>query len=331
MAGKRATSYDVAKLAGVSQSAVSRVFSPNGSASKKTRDKVMAVARELDFTPNPMAKSLSLGLSRLAGLVVTQYAQQNYPIALKSAVDVMTETGDSLLIQIVDASDAGDSAIHRLLQKHVDFIICAASLSQAAIISCTDAGVPLVMINRPSEQRGIDTVSSPNAAIMHDVAKMLALSGARTTVFLGGGDGNWVSSERQRGFVVGCEKAGLPSPILLHNEFNYDGGMAATRAIANRIHDIDAIVAANDMMAIGAIDVLRLEYGLKIPEDIQVVGNDDTQVGQFRSFQLTTIAQDMGAMFSKAIELATSRSQKLQREDAQIIIENKLIKRASTL
>ena len=101
MTGKRATSYDVARLAGVSQSAVSRVFSPNGSASKKTRDKVLDAARELGFVPNPIAKSLSLGRSRLAGLVVTQYAQQNYPLALKGAVDMMSETGDALPGQVV--------------------------------------------------------------------------------------------------------------------------------------------------------------------------------------------------------------------------------------
>lgn len=330
MTGKRATSYDVARLAGVSQSAVSRVFSPNGSASQKTRKKVLDAADTLGFVPNPIAKSLSLGRSRLGGLVVTQYAQQNYPLALKSAVDMMSETGDALLIQIVDPTDMGDGAVHQLLKKRVDMILCAASISPEAAVHCTDAGVPLVMINRQTECPGVDTVCSPNAAIMHTIVQLLRTSGARSTLFLGGQGNNWVSAERCRGFVEACSANNLPEPMVLENAFTYDGGQAAIRALGSDIRNKDAVVAANDAMAIGAMDVLRLEFGLNVPEDIQVIGHDDTEAGRFLSYQLTTVRQNMLGMFSRAIELAGSRRNDFRRADEKIVIENELVERATT-
>lgn len=330
MTERRATSYDVARLAGVSQSAVSRVFSSNGSASKKTREKVLSAARELGFSPNPIAKSLSLGRSQLAGLVVTQYAQQNYPVALKSAVDVMTETGDSLLIQLVDSSDRGDDAVSKLLARRVDFILCAASLTQATALSCIEAQVPLVMINREPPCSGVDCVSSPNAGIMQDVARLIRNGGAQRPVFLCGGQSNWVSCERRRGFIAACRDIGLPDPIIMEDEFTYDGGRSAISRLNIRSDGIDAIVAANDAMAIGSIDVLRSELGLTVPEDIQVVGHDDIEAGRFQSYRLTTVRQDMRAMFAKAIKLAFDRRENLHRADISITIENALIERSST-
>lgn len=330
MNGKRATSYDVAKLAGVSQSAVSRVFSPHGSASRKTREKVLKAARELGFAPNPIAMSLSMGRSRLAGLIVTQYAQQNYPIALKSAVDSMTETGDSLLIQIVDASDMGDEAVHQLLLKRADFILSAASLSKDATLACEAAGVPLVMINRMAECAGVDTVSSPNMEIMHDIARMLHGSGARAPVFLRGGMPNFVSEERSKGFTAACAELGLKKPRIVVGDFSYDGGRMAVRKLQPHVGGFDCIVAANDALAIGAMDVLRYEFGLKIPGDIQVVGHDDIEAGRFQSYQLTTVRQDMSAMLAKAIELAASRSSDFDRADEAIVVPNVLIERGST-
>ncbi|MEP3277629.1 MAG: LacI family DNA-binding transcriptional regulator [Stappiaceae bacterium] len=330
MMEKRATSYDVAKLAGVSQSAVSRVFSPNGSASKKTREKVLEAARELAFVPNPIAKSLSLGRSRLAGLIVTQYAQQNYPVALRSAVDVMSETGDSLLIQIIDSSDYADTAIEQLLQKRVDIVICAASITVAAAQSCKDAAVPLVLINRTLDFEWVDQVVSPNADIMHDVAEHLATTGARETLFIDGGDDNWISVERRRGYVDGCRIHGLPDPAILSSSFDYDGGLAAIADLGESVRKFDAVVAANDPMALGALDALRHDIGLDVPSDIQVVGHDDTEVARYQSYGLTSVRQDMHNMLLKAIELAYARLDEPGRDKIATEVENELLLRSTT-
>jgi len=330
MAGKRATSYDVAKLAGVSQSAVSRVFSPAGSASAKTRKKVLAAADELGFAPNPIAKSLSLGRSRLAGLVVTQYAQQNYPLALRSAVELMTATGDSLLIQIVDPSDMGDAAVAQLLSKRVDIILCAASLSVETAQACHDADVPLVLINRRLDVAGVDHVCSPNAGVMRDVAKLLRESGAQQTVFLGGGEGNWISTERRRGYLEACGEFGLPLPILVEGRFTYDAGTEAITSLGPSLREIDAVVAANDPMALGAIDVLRNEFGLAVPDDVQVVGHDDIEAARYQSYRLTSVKQDMRTILSKAVDLAYSRLDDRDRPDAEVVVQSTLIRRKTT-
>ncbi|MCR9137633.1 MAG: LacI family transcriptional regulator [Alphaproteobacteria bacterium] len=330
MRGKRATSYDVAKLAGVSQSAVSRTFSPNKSASKKTRAKVLAAAQELGFVPDPIAKSLSLGRSRLAGLVVTQYAQQNYPVALKSAVDVMTETGDSILLQIVDATDDGDTAIARLLRRRVDVILCAAGVSEAAARTCAEASVPLVLINRRLNFAGVDQVGSNHAMVMRGVAQHLKDTGTRRTVFLDAGEGNWVAAERRRGYVAACAHVGLPEPDILVGDFDYEGGFKAVAQMGDAARNFDAFVAANDPMAIGAIDALTLELGLSIPADVQVIGHDDTAMARLRGYRLTSIRQDMRTILSKAIEMAYGRLEEPQREDADLLIDSTFVPRGST-
>lgn len=330
MAERRATSYDVAKLAGVSQSAVSRVFSPNGSASKKTREKVHKAAQELGFAPNPIAKSLSLGRSQLAGLVVTQYAQQNYPVALKSAVDFMAETGDSLLIRIVDPSDAGDKAVANLLEKRVDFLLCAASLSVDSAAACHEAGVPLVMVNRTLDFPSVDSVSSPNAGTMRPIVRRLSDTGARRLIFLGGGVNNSVSHERWRGCRQACRDLQLPDPMFLECDARYGVAFSKIRDVFDGRADVDAIVSANDAMALGAMDALRFELDLKIPDDIQVVGHDDIEAARYRAYNLTTVRQDMNAMLLAAIDLAVSRLADLNRKGKEVTVPSQVIERNTT-
>lgn len=330
MAERRPTSYDVAKLAGVSQSAVSRVFSPNGSASKKVREKVHKAAQELGFAPNPIAKSLSLGRSQLAGLVVTQYAQQNYPVALKSAVDFMAETGDSLLIRIVDPSDAGDRAVANLLEKRVDFLLCAASLSVDSATACHAAGVPLVMVNRTLDSPRVDSVSSPNADAMEPIVRRLSETGARQLVFLGGGSNNWVSQERWRGCRQTCRALQLPDPVFLECDARYGVAFSKIHELFRDRDDVDAIVSANDAMALGAMDALRFGLDLAIPDDVQVVGHDDIEAARYRAYRLTSVRQDMNGMFLAAIELAVSRLDDTGRSGTEITVPNQLIQRDTT-
>lgn len=330
MREKRATSYDVAKLANVSQSAVSRVFSPNGSASKKTREKVMQAAQELGFAPNPVAKSLSLGRSQFGGLVVTQYTQQNYPVALKSAVDFMAETGDSLLIRIVDSSDAGDEAVINLLEKRADFILSAASLRTESAAACQKAGVPLVMVNRRLKLPKVDHVLSPNAEVMRIIAQKLQASGARQMVFLSGGPNNWVLQERWRGFRKACKELDLPEPIAANGGARYDFAMRTIRELFAERRDIDAIVAGNDAMALGAMDALRYDLGLTVPGDIQVVGHDDTEAARYKSYMLTSVRQDMSAMLLTGFRLAIARRGAASKEGEELIVPNKLTERNTT-
>lgn len=331
MADKRPTSYDVARLAGVSQATVSRVlFSSKGSASQTTRERVEKAARQLGFAPNPIARSLNLGRSQLAGLIVTQYTQESYPVALKSAVDMMTESGDSLLVQIVGSSEIGNMTVRRLLNKHVDVIISAASLSTESARSCKQAGVPLVIINRELDFGGIDFIASPNAGIMHDVVKLLVSNGARRPLFLGGDDANWISGERCKGFKEACAKFGLPAPFVLESTFDYAGGRNAVRNLGPKCREFDAIVAATDAMALGAVDACRFDLGLAVPADIQVVGHDDIEAASYGAYQLTSVRQNMRMMLQMAIEIAYSRLENPDREDVDIVVPNELVIRRTT-
>ena len=330
MGRKKATSYDVARLAGVSQSAVSRTFSPKGIASKATREKVLAAAKELQFRPNALAQSLSMGRSQLAGFVVTQYAQQNYPTVLKSAVDIMAEGGDSLLLQIADASDQGDQAIARLLDRQVDTILCATGLSDAAAHLCSEAGVPLVMINRKLNVEGVDHVLSDPRDAMRHIAQGLSASGARNIVFLDGSHESWIASARRDAFLTAWAQLEESAPKIKSGGFEYEGGYRSILELRSELTQIDAVVSANDNMAIGAIDALVFELGLSVPEDLQVVGYDDTPVARLRPYKLTTVDQDMRAMISAASHLAALRLGEFTRPSATIMTPGRVVLRGTT-
>ncbi|WP_127115164.1 LacI family DNA-binding transcriptional regulator [Shimia sediminis] len=325
----RPTSYDVARLAGVSQSAVSRTFSPGGSASSKVRDKVLAAAEELGFRPNPIAQSLSLGRSKMVGLVITQFTQKNFPVALQSAVEVLGRTSESLLLQITNPESMGDEAIAKMMADRADMIISTTEISPKTAQLCVDENVPLVLINRRVDVSGIDHVASNHRGVMRKLAHRFAAKGAKRLLFLEASHKGWVNDERKTGLIEGCREAGLPDPVIQMSKYSYLGGFETVLEYGKTIGDFDALVSANDPMALGAMDALRLRLGLRIPSDIMVVGHDNSPIGRMFSYNMTTVEQQMEQIFSKAIELGFERLKNRKADDTNLFFESQIISRSS--
>lgn len=329
MGTDRATSYNVARLAGVSQSAVSRTFTPGGSVSAKTREKVLAAANELGFRPNPIAQSLSFGRSKLVGFVITQYAHQSYPVALRSAIEVLADMGETLLLQIVEYGSKGDDAVARLIYNRVDMIITAADLSVDATKACASNNIPLVAINRCLAVPGVDHIHSDNKGIMRDVTSKLIAKGVHRILFIEADTPSWVSEERKVGVVAGCEAHAVPPPKVLKGDFSYQGGVDAILANDLNWSEFDAIVSANDPMALGAMDAIRFRLGMKVPSDLMVVGHDNSPGGGQMSYDLTSVAQQMVPMVEAAIKLGTERLNDAKRDEVKLVFDSKIISRSS--
>ncbi len=327
----KSTSYDVASLAGVSQSAVSRVFSPGKSASPKMRAKILAAAKELNYKPNAIAQSLSRGRTRILGLVITQYAQENYPLAVQAASDILVGSEDSILIQFVDRDTIGDPAIARLLDYRVDAIICTANLTRNAATACIEQNVPLVIINRHIDVEGVDHVSTDHFASTKDIARRLSLTGSQRTAFIGGMKDNWVSQTRCAGFQEGCRLADLPEPRVIFDCFDYKCGYDAALQLAPRLKTLDAMVCINDTVAAGLMDALRFELSISVPGDIQVVGQDALFVSSLRAYQITTTQHPVEEMLKAASALAIKRIENPHAKGASITINSELIIRNTAL
>ena len=329
MPPRRVTSYDVADLAGTSQSAVSRAFSVDGSVSPGTRERILVAAERLGYRPNAIARSLGRGRSGLLGVVVNQHPEQGHANALSGVTEMLRGSGGGVLLQVVDADALADDSVTALLDYRVEAIVCSSVVSASAAERCADAGVALCLVNRCVDSARVDEVLSDNAGSSAAIARGLASAGRSRTAFLYGPPTGFVGRLRFEGFAAGCAEAGLGPPAKVHCDFTYRGGHDATLALLAERPDVDAVAAATDGMALGAMDALRHGLGRRVPDDVMVVGHDDEAVSGQLAYRLTTVRQPMGAMLERAVELARERAEAPGLPGRRLVMDSAIVLRDS--
>lgn len=309
------TAHEVAALARVSQSAVSRAFTKGASVSAATREKVMAAAAALGYRPNAIASSLSTRRSYIIALVMRYLENQFYPQVIEKLSQQLQQAGYHVLIFISEADDA-DSVMDEILQYQVDGIVLAsATLSAAMTGKCRSAGVPVVQINRRSDLgfRGLNAVSavtSDNVAGAREIGQMLLARGHKRIAFIAGLEDASTSREREQGLMQALEGAGRALFAREVGHYNFERAAEATRRLFKTrpgTRRPDALFVANDHMAFAAMDVLRQELGLRIPEDVSVVGFDDVPQAAWGAYRLTTMAQDVHTMVEQTVAVLLAR------------------------
>ncbi|NNJ69092.1 MAG: LacI family DNA-binding transcriptional regulator, partial [Boseongicola sp.] len=211
MAQSKITSLDVARRAGVSQSAVSRVFTPGASASPATAAKVKKAALELGYRPNPIARAMITGKSRIIGLLVAYLDNQFYPIALERLSAALQERGYHILVFMAkNSTDGVEEIVQELLDYQVDGIIAASVAVNGDLAArCADAGIPVVLFNRGQDGSGLSTVTSANFEGGRKVADFLVAGGHKRIAHIAGWSGSSTGRDRQRGFTEGLATHGL--------------------------------------------------------------------------------------------------------------------------
>ena len=198
MSTAKVTSAEVAARAGVSQSAVSRVFTPGASASQKTAEKVRKAARELGYRPNVLARAMVSGKSRIIGLVVAYLENHFYPEALEKLSRSLQERGYHVLVFLAaNTSENINEVVEEILEYQVDGIIAASvSMSTELTDKCQDAGVPIVLFNRAKEGSDMSIVTSDNRAGGRKVAEFLLAGKHEKIGYIAGWEG--ASTQRDR-------------------------------------------------------------------------------------------------------------------------------------
>ena len=301
--GSRITSHDVARLAQVSQSAVSRVFS-GASASKATVEKVRAAAAELGYRPNSLARAMITGKSRIIGLVVAYLDNQFYPVALERLSKVLKDEGYHVLIFIAsNASEDMESVVQDLMDYQVDGIITASvSMSSALTDRCSAAGIPVVMFNRGQDGSGLSSITSDNVAGGRQVAEFLVAGGHERIAHIAGWSGSSTGRDRALGFRQGLADAGVSLVAELDGMYTREAAEEATRTLMARDPAPDAIFVGNDHMAFAVLDTLREGLGLRVPEDVSVVGYDDVPQAAWAAYDLTSVRQPLNRMVEATVE-----------------------------
>jgi DNA-binding LacI/PurR family transcriptional regulator len=328
---EKVTATDVARLAGVSQSAVSRVFTPGASASKKTIAKVRAAAEQLGYRPNVLARSLITGRTRIIGLVVAYLENQFYPVALEKLSHALQSRGYHLLVFMAgNATQCVGKVIDELLDYQVDGIITASvAVTNDLASRCDAAGIPVVMFNRGQDDPRLSEVTSDNVAGGRTVARFLLAGGHRRIAHIAGWQGSSTGRDRARGFRQGLAEAGLEPVALIDGMYRRETAADIARELCGGAAPPDAIFVGNDHMAFGVLDALRFELGMSVPGDVSIVGYDDVPLASWPAYDLTTIRQPVDRMVEETVGTLLGRIDGTDSEPRKIRIECPLILRGT--
>lgn len=310
MQRKSVTSYDVAHAAGVSQSAVSRAFSPSASISQKTRAKILIAAAELGYQPNAIARSMSSARgeqpqkSGMVAVIVTQLENPFFAQAIAWFSRHLEAGNWHMLLFTVDREDEVDRALAALMQYKLDgVIILSALLSSHMAQFCHAQGTPVLLYNRSPEGLGVSSVQIDNYGGGHAAADLLCETGAKRIAFVAGESGDATSSMREAGFVARLAELNLEIFRRETGDFTFESGREAGLRLLARSDRPDAVFCASDMMALGVLHAARNELGLKIPRDFSLVGFDDIPAAAWSGHMLTTIRQPIRRMIREAVDM----------------------------
>lgn len=302
------TSYDVAQRAGVSQSAVSRCFRAGGSIAPETRARVLKAARELGYQPNAIASGLKAKRSNLVAVLISNLTNLYYPEVLAGLTRQLNAQDNRVLLFALETEDEVDAALNQVWRYRVDGAIVAARLSAPQLRAFQRHRVPVVLYNRWSD--GSDPVSSvccdsPGGERM--LVDRLLAAGHRRFGLIAGPEDNTVGRSRIEAARTRLEQAGL-TPALAGGAFDHDSGAHGFRRLMMASDGaLDAVICANDLMAIGAIDAAREDFGLDVPRDVSVVGFDGVGPAAWASYRLTTVRQPVNRMTEAAVAMLLER------------------------
>ena len=327
---EKVTSLQVAKKAGVSQSAVSRVFTPGASASRATIDKVKKAANDLGYRPNVLARAMVSGKSRIIGVVVAYLENQFYPEALERLSNSLQAQGYHVLIFMAGKNmQSLDNVVEEILDYQVDGIVAASvAMSSTLAERCKFAGVPMVLFNRSQDLPSMSAVTSDNIAGGRKVAEFLISGNHKKIGYISGWEGASTQRDREAGFISCLANSGF----TLHNRqvgnFVMEEAKEATRKMFSS-DPPDAVFVANDHMALAVMDTLRYELGLKIPQDVSVIGYDDVPASAWPAYDLTTVRQPVNKMVQETVEILIEKINNTEIKPRRVKIDGPLIIRGS--
>ncbi|WP_414447176.1 LacI family DNA-binding transcriptional regulator [Burkholderia sp. 22PA0099] len=325
-----ATAHEVARLAGVSQSAVSRVFTPGASVAPATRERVIAAAGQLGYRPNLVARSLITRRSNVIGVVVPANGNPFYQRALERLSAAFARAGYRALLFPTDARAGADPILEDVLRYRVDaLVLISTSFSSRFADECLQIGLPVVMFNRKTDSTAASSVTGQNRDGAERLAEFLVAGGHARFAYLAGLAQSSTNRDREEGFKAGLARHGVKRIQQEAGDYSADGAERAARALLGAKRPPDAIFCANDHMALVAISVARAEFGLTVGEDVSIVGFDDIDMGRWPLFGLTTYSQPLDEMVERAARLVLQQLADAQAPTVQEVVAGELIVRDS--
>ena len=304
----RATSYDVARRAGVSQATVSRCFMPDSRVSPIVRRRIEEVANELGYRPNAIARSLITRRSNLVAIVISNLTNLYYPEVLSELSQGFSERGVRVLLFTLPRETEIDLVLEQVWQYRVDGLVAAARLSPEQASEFERHCVPLVFFNRRLRAPNVSSVVCNQLQGVRALVGGLFAAGHRRFAVISGPRDSLVGQERLRGILLCLRKQGAASPVVVDGDFGYDGGVRAMHEIMKLSRKPpDAIICTSDITAVGCIDAARYDFSIKVSEELSVASFDGVDPAHWRAYRLTTFRQPMHEMADAAVSILMDR------------------------
>jgi DNA-binding LacI/PurR family transcriptional regulator len=331
---------DVARLAGVAISTVSRALANPGRVNEKTRAKIDAAAKQLGYTPNAMARGLRVGKSNIIMIVLpgSLYygASQVIPQVLQSINKSLIQDGYNLLIANLGRDEISERHILDLAFGGTvrGAIILSSKLPEVDGRSLANAGLPIVSMLLDMSDAGLPSVVTNDREAVREVTADLIRLGHRRFLYLAGPEGNYHDVERYGGVVEALEAAGLSEAAVVRSggkldyQHGFDIGLKAAEDFAALTEKPTAVIATSDDMAISFMSQMQ-HTGLKIPDDLSIVSFDGSPVCAFCSPPLSTIEQPVEDMGQAAVALLLAAIGQAKQSAVCKVIRSRLILRES--
>lgn len=330
---KRATIRDVANASGLALSTVSNALTNRRYVSDVTRLKVLKAATDVGYRASKIARSLRTHRTYSIGILVGDIANPFFPELVRGVEDVASTEGYNLILCNTDyREDKQRTYIEILRDQQVDGIVIASQIQKSDdILSMVEEGLPLVMINQRYPGTVTDYVGVDNISGMKETCEYLWGLGHRRIGFIQGRKGSTAAQDRYDGFVKAMESlaGGHDEKLVQPGDWSYTSGAKAARRMLAMVKRPTAIIGGNDLMALGAIEAIQ-EFGLRIPQDVSIIGIDDIFVSAMPWASLTTLRHPKWTVGATAAKVLISRINNRDAPISRIIIPTELVVRATS-
>lgn len=302
MRRKGLTSVDLAKLAGVSSATVSRAFSPDGRINPRTRERVLAIAKDHEFRPNAVARSLNNRQSRLVALVFNTVANPAEAEELDMLIHrLQANQRMPMLLCCADHQDRGQ--LMRIASAYqVDHVVLYSDMiSVDEAIDVFRSAKAVIVSAEPHGKDNVSQILVDASAASAEVVDRLVTQGRRRFGYLSGRSSSHVDKRRLAWFSAALALHGLAFEKVAHGNYSYESGYKEA-VLLMRQPICDVVICANDLMAVGVLDAARA-LGLVVPDDIAVVGHDGVDLGNWDCHRLTTITTDRAGVCDAVAEI----------------------------
>lgn len=301
------TSFDVAKLAGVSQPTVSRALRGDSRVAEKTRAAVEAAAKSLGYVPSAAGRALSLGRTNRVGLLVTDLSNEFYHRAIGPIVHRVQQRGLELVLLADDSNS--QSVADKIISLDLDGVILATMTTDSVVpFRLRERGIPFVYFNRVSPAMASDAAVVNPAEGLHEMVNEVLAAGHTKLGLILGPENATTGTERAMVLDTYLKARGLlvPSRHRFQGDFAVTTGMEGTRRLMEVADPPTAIICGNDVIAIGAINQ-AVAMGLSVPQHLSVIGFDDLPEASWPVFSIATVRFDLDELTKQAVDLLVER------------------------